>query len=429
MKSSFFFLAAVLVFSIAGSAQVATINKFLGTAEKDISVLSQKSQTTVMEKARSKLPFIRDIEFRVRNRAFNEEQFQYSVRLTPEGFGEGRARSKLFKAQTALTEQQIQSMINEALVIRYNDVVDWLEDRVMLEISNELIDVLEDKIKVLEKKSFTNDFDLNNVIIAENTLTKTKNLNIETAKDISVVTGEIRRFLSDSFFSRFDTSGLVDVEYVADQVKLPSLAVDTENVYLNEARLKLRVSENKYNLEKAQQDGRYLSSVSFAYDYGRYLRENDKRIGYKTFDLNNAYYLELGFRLPFLTADGRDVAQRKEALIAAKTSYDIASRDLVEKMKRDVEDIGSFIAQYRYLKARGSEVDAQASLKKYLQMSGIDPLMILLVKEGILENRLRIEKARYDILRNYVRVLDSTGKLSHRPLKNFLSAAEETLAP
>jgi hypothetical protein len=429
MKSALISFAMALIFSLPVHAQIIPIKKFLSTAEADISVKAQLARADVMKNATSRIPFIRDVQFKVRNRAYDEQQFRYSVQVTPEGFGEGRALKELFKAQTRLTEQQIQFLVNSTLLLRYNDVIEFLDNKATQKINIDLITVLEDKINVIEKKTYKTDFDLNTVIMAEDELTKIKNQNIEIAKEISVLTREIRQFLSDTNFIGFDTVGLVDVESVAEQVKLPSIVIDTENVYLNGDRLKLRVSEGKCNLEKAQQDRRFISSVSLSYDYGKFINENDKRINDKLFDLNNAYYLELGFRLPFITSDGRTVAQRQEALLAAKINYDLALRDLMDKMKKDVEDIGSLITQYRYLKARESEVDAQSSLKKYFQMSGADPLMLLLINQGIMENRLRIEKVRYDILRNFIRVLDSTGKLSKRPLRNFLSASKEPIAP
>jgi hypothetical protein len=429
MKALFPTFIAFVLFAHAAFAQTVSIKNFLGTAESDMAVKAQMEQAGVMKNASGRIPLIRDVEVKIRNRAFEEQKFQYVVQVTPEGFGEGRALKNLFKSQSKLTEQQVQLLVNKMLLIRYNDVIDFLDDCVTQKINSDLITVLQDKIAVVEKKTAKTDFDLNTVIMAEDELTKIQDQNIDLAKEIKVLTREIRQFLSDSNFTRFDTAGLVDVESVSVQVKLPTVVIDTENVYLNNDRLKLRVSEGKYDLEKAQQDGRYLSSITFCYNYDRYINENDKRINGKLFDLNNAYYLELGFRLPFITRDGRNVAQRKEALLSANSAYNLALRDLVDRMKKDVDDIGSFIAQYRYLKARENEVDAQASLKKYYQMSGVDPLMLLLINQGIMENRLRIEKVRYDILRNYIRVLDSTGELSKRPLRNFLSASKELLAP
>jgi hypothetical protein len=87
------------------------------------------------------------------------------------------------------------------------------------------------------------------------------------------------------------------------------------------------------------------------------------------------------------------------------------------------------VEQYRYLKARENEVDAQASLKKYLQMSGVDPLSLLDIKAAELRNRIKIQEVKYGILRNWIRVLDASGRLSREPLRNWLAADGSGVAP
>jgi hypothetical protein len=420
----FFFLA----FSLNGSAQTFSITKFLSTVKNDYTVTAQKEKTDALKSLPYRLPFIDDIEFRVRNTAFECPKMRYSVRVQPKGFGETRAADALFKSQVSLTDQENQHLLNSALLFRYMMAIDLLERQALLRRYSELTLVYEDRIKVLAKKTYTTDFDLNAVIVAENELTKMKDQEIEERKEISILKREIGEYLADTGFSELDTTGIVGVETVSETVKPDRVAIDTNNVYLANYRLRFQVSGNKYSLEKAQ-DRRYISFLSFSHDQDQLLDELDRRLDRKAYDLNNAYAVELGFKLPFVTADGREIARRKAAFLDDKAAYEQAMRELIEKMKRDVDDIQALIAQYRYLTARENEVDAQASLKKYLQMNGVDPLMLLSIQEGTLQNSIRKEKARFDILRNYVRVLDVTGQLSRNPLVNFLSASKEPVSP
>ncbi len=426
MKS--FFLALIMLLPLYGYSQAVAIKKVLATAQTEHSVSMQKDQAGMMKSAYSGLPLIRDLEFRVRNDEFIDEYVRYNLRITPKGFGEDRALRKLFKAEKQLVDQEVQLRIHNALMLRYAAIIEFLANQRMNQLYTEMILVLEDRIKVLEKNKFATDFDLQNIIDAENNLTKVKDQNIQSAKDQMNYMWQIRQFLSDTGFIGFDTAGLVQVETISERVKTASIGTDTDNVYLNNYRLKFLVSEGKYNAEKAQ-DRRYLSLLSFTYDYGAFIDENGKRLRGRPYDQNAQYSLEFGFRLPFLSADGRDVALRRSQFLADRTEYDLAKQELVYKTERDIKDVGALITHYRYLLARQNEVNAEGSLQKYLKMSGVDPLMLLSIKEGLVQNGLRIEKTRFDILRNYLQVLDETGQLSRMPLVNYLSASKEAVAP
>ena len=85
------------------------------------------------------------------------------------------------------------------------------------------------------------------------------------------------------------------------------------------------------------------------------------------------------------------------------------------------------MSQYQFLEARKNDVDAESSLKRYLEMEGVDPLILLSIRESILDNDIELLEIKFSILRNYIRVLDTSGELSRKPLKNYLSMKQEPL--
>jgi hypothetical protein len=430
MKSIFVVVVAValLVVPFSGYSQSVSIKKIIATAQTDYSVSAQQQKTGILKKASSGVPFVRSFELRARNDAFWEENMRYSFRVSPKGWGEEGAERNLFKAEKKLTEQEVQLELHDALLLRYTAVVEFFANQVMNQLYKELIVVLEDRIKVLEKSNITTDFDLTNILLAEDDLTKLNDQNIQTDKDMRMYLWKIREFLVDTSFIGFDTNNIVDVESVSQRVKAASLGPDTDNVRLNNFRLKYFVSEGKYQLQKAA-DRRYVSFASFTYDYGAYINENIRRLQFKSYDLNARYSVDLGLGLPFLTADGRDNARRESAVLGDKVSFDLAKRDLVEKTARDIRDVEALITHYHYLLSRQNEVNVQGSLQKYLQMNGINPLMLLSIKQGLLENKVRIEKTRFDIYRNYLQILDETSQLTQLPLVNYLSMSKEPVSP
>jgi len=430
MKFMLFTVVAVVLLAVpfSGYAQVVSVKKIIASAQTDYAVGAQQKKCDILKNASSGVPFVRSLEVRGKNDAFWEENIRYSFRVSPKGWGEEGAQRRLFITEKKMTEQEIRLQLHEALLMRYAAIVEFFENQVTNQLYKELIVVLEDRIKVLEKSSISTDFDLNNVIVAENDLTKLNDQSIQTDKDMRMYLWKIREFLADTAFIGFDTNNFVAVETVIERVRAASLGADSDNVRLNNFRLKYFVSQDKYLAQKAA-DRRYISFASFTYDYGEYIEENNHRLQYKPYDLNKRYSVELGLGLPFLTTDKRDAARKEATVLSDKVEFDLAKRELIEKTARDIRDVEALITHYKYLLSRQNEVNAQGSLQKYLQMNGINPLMLLSIKQGLLENSVRIEKTRFDIYRNYLQILDETSQLSQLPLVNYLSASKELIAP
>ena len=54
-------------------------------------------------------------------------------------------------------------------------------------------------------------------------------------------------------------------------------------------------------------------------------------------------------------------------------------------------------------------------------MEGINPLNLLKIKESMINGDIQLNRINYLILSRYIELLDVRGKLSDKPLKNFLS--------
>jgi hypothetical protein len=427
MNYSKLIIIALIIYATHSAAEGITVKKLLATATTTRAVSMQRDQASALKNTWAGLPLIQDFEARVRNDAFLQEQFQFNFRVTPNGLGEGFAQRRLYRSEKNLVEQNVQVQIHNALLDRYSAMVEFLSSQTLSSIYAELETVLEDRVKVLQKSTYTTDFDLQNVIQAENDLTKAKDDYTQAVVTQRTYLWKIRQLLSDTGFVGFDTSGIVTVEAISERVRNSSIGSDSENVHLNNLRLKALVSESEFKVEKAK-TRRYISQLSFTYDYGAYMDEIDKKLRYKGYDLNARYGVQVGVKLPFLSFDGRDAALRKARSIGDKADYAVTKQELIYKIERDIKDIEALITNYRFLMARQTEVNAQGSLQKYLKMSGVDPLMALSIKQGLLQNQLRIEKVRSDIFRNYIQILDETGQLSRLPLINYLSATKESIA-
>jgi hypothetical protein len=435
MRKSAALLAGLL--SVAAPetrAENVSLGAYLLTARQDALLRARTSDRELDVGTYPGLPLIRDVEFKVRNEAFDPLLMRYTLRLEPRGLGEGRASRAYNETQLRHSRQRDRLLHHRALLERYLMAIELMENRAYRRLNAELIAVLEDRIKVLERLKSTEDFDLGDLVEAEADLTKLKSQDLELGRDIGQVEQRVASQLGrttgpgDPALPDFDTTGMISVEEIIGEVERNPPVLDTQHVYLEYLKLSLDLAENRYRLEKAE-SRRYLTSLSFSYDVGERLDELERRDDRKDYDLAKAYILEAGFSLPFLSGGSQDLNRRKEDYLSEKEDYYERRREFEEILRKDLHDIQSLVGQYRYLKARETEVDAQASLKKYMQLSGIDPLLLLSIKEGHLKNRLKLEEARYGILLNWIKVLDASGVLSREPLRNHLAPGRPELKP
>jgi hypothetical protein len=430
MKTWRLTIACVSLLVMALFAGDVPIKRFLLSTKDDYKVKTQEQRSAFLLKgAYPGIPFIDDIELRVRNEAFDSGQMRYTVRVDPRGVGETFAANRYYKSIAENSKSKFLMIKNSAIKDRYLLAIDFLEQVELQRMLSELSVIYSDKIKVLENKSYGANFDLTLLITAEDENTKIRTQIYNAGKTIKVLRGKIAYMIGDSSFENFDTAGIADIDTIIRQVEQGKFNLDTNNADLDYLRRQIQSARFRFELEKAE-NRRYIKFLGFSYDNGTWLDEYYRRnYTNKSYNLRKAYQLEVAISIPDLTTARHDIVRRKLDFIAEQDNYEALKHELDEKIKKDMEDLHSFIEQYRFLKARESEVNATSSLKKYLQMEGVDPLVLLSIKESIVKNRLDISKLKFNILSNYIQVIDVAGELSRSPLKNFLSSNREIVEP
>ena len=421
MRSIVFFASGFIMFLYSFlNAEEITITKFLSTVTDDPSVNMQQKKHSFLEKTFPGVALIDDIEFKVKEKSFNINDIEYSIRVQPRGFGETKAANRYYRSMLKKSAHKDFLLKDTALKSRYILAIDFLEQQEMHSLYTDLITLYNDKIKVLQKMSISNaDFEFGDLIKAENDNTKAQAEDMEFQKLMELYALKISSYLKDVNFTGFDLNELISADTLVNLIEKSTFQFDTNNVYLNHLRLDLDIEKARYDLEKAEAR-KYISYVGFAVDNGEMLDQIDRRTDGKDYNLNSAYSIEFGIKFPYLTTPRHDIVKRKVDFLKATEEYDNLKTELNDLMNEDLKDLKYYIIQYRYLKAREQEVNAESSLKKYLQLSGIDPLILLTIKESIIRNQINRANTVYGLYRNYIQVIDITGELSKWPLKNFL---------
>lgn len=413
---------------------VITITDILKIALKNSAIKEQNDKIKYLQQSIANTPYIDDVSLRIRNNAYDLKRQRYSLRIEPRGFGETKASKKYYEVNLDYHKQVKKVLENRLLKNRYFLILEYLQLEKTLELYNQLTILYEDKIKVLRKSTGKLSFNLLDLIEVENEYTKLRFKNIERERKLKNYIRKISKIIKVDSFHVLDTSTLISIEEIKAYIDSTDILPGTENVYIKRGKLRLKRAQRRYQLENAE-NRQYINFLEFSYDHGRMREELDTKNENETlppylqedYNLNRAYSIEIAFRLPFFNVDRRDINRRKLSYLEEKEAYRELKSDFDKRIEKDSIDIAILLGQYSFLKARKSDVDAESSLKKYLEMEGVDPLKLLDIRESIIKNDIALAQIKNDIMRNYIRIIDANGRLYARPLKNYLAASMEVV--
>lgn len=416
ITGSFIIFILLLMMSgrvFAAELDTITTNKFLSTSYSDYSLESQREVLEYLENSTSSTPYMDKIEFRTFSKDFEISKQKYALRFYPKGWSETKYNNLLTASIMDAYSVEHQVYFNKALLRRYRLILDFLETTEQLRVTQELQDVFDDRLSVLRQQTGTLAFDVGEYIQAENKYT---NLQLDLVKLKNKLTGIVHKIhiAADSISEiSFDSDGLVDIEDIVREIDSLKLNPDSDNIYLKDRKNKIERAKIKYNIEKAQERD-YLSFFQLEYDRDNYNKKNKK-----------AYSFDIGFRLPFINSDRENINRRRVNYIEEKLKYEGEKRATSERIESNIRSLSRLINQYRIVTDKKANSDARSPLEAYMKMEGINPLSLLEIRESIINNDRQQSQIFYSILFNYVELMDLVGKLSEKPLKNYISKGME----
>ena len=209
------------VISTSVPAAQASLKQLLLSVPTDPVVVSQDHKSFNVKKKFRGIPGVDNVEFQISNTGFDPDDFKYTLQVKPRGFMETRAAGRYDDAIILNTKLKRKLLLNVAIYNRYLLFIDLQEQKTLRELYQELLTLYDDRIKVMENLTYSEDFQMENLIKEENDRTKEKMVSLEIDKNISVLQQRAAVFLGDTSFSGFDTINVVSIKAVIDRIEEP----------------------------------------------------------------------------------------------------------------------------------------------------------------------------------------------------------------
>lgn len=392
-----------------------SIGQFLETAAHDDTLLYQNEKISFLKQSSSNTPFLNEVEFRTKIDRFESDKQTYAVRLKPNGWGEAADGKIVYDRSLQYNEAQRDLLLNNALKQRYDIIINYLHEQQMISLNEALMLVYEERIKVLKQSADDLNFNPNDLIDAENNMIQSQLDLINLKNNIVNIEDEIRKNIPTSDIIRFDTAAMIGIRDIGKIVEKLGMTEECDHIHLEEARLGAELAGAMYRLEISE-SRKYLTYIEAAYDM-------DER---RNFD--KAFSIEFGISIPIVNPNRLDMNRRTLIALKAVSDYANMKRESGEKTTILARDIRRLISQYDVLLEKKEASKAQSSFDIYRRMNGVSPLILLKLKESILKTDISIETITRHVYEKYIRLLDISGNLSAKPLKNYLSPDMEVIA-
>jgi hypothetical protein len=415
MKTIFLALSLLITSAFSLEAKDITINEFLLTAANDTLLEYEKEKIDFLSSSSSNTPFLDRVELRTQTEESDLNKQSYSVRFYPKGFGSTSAGKEVHAATIESAELQHGLSLHQALKTRYLLIVALLHTQKELSLIRRLSDVLKDKVMVLEKLGNDRSFDINELISAGDKFTKTQLEIIELESNAEQIKNTIQTGFPVESRIAFADVTLTGIDMIRDLTQDLITVSVTENIYFKNSSLDIKLAQSRYNLEKAE-NRKVVSFLEASYD------DKERRN-------TDAFFFEIGIRLPFINSNRLDINRRKVRLLTAQERKSRLEQELKQNIETCSANITMLLKQHDVLSDKKKQASTELSIKAYAQIEGADPLALLKMKESIIKRDLSAVKISRGLFTNYIELLDVSGRLSHKPLKNYLSKNQELLLP
>lgn len=391
------------------------VHEFMAAALNDPGTVGAMRKIAFLETAETDTPFLDGVEFSAKAGDMRFSEQSCAVKFELKRFSAAARQQKVMQSARNSAAVQYDMALHLALKERYEWLLDWIEKQRLLALKHTLLEILADRVAVLEKLTETFGFDVSKLPDAEYE-------HMELQLEISDLEQDIRN-IKDQFRFYSGISGpvelaafdMIDVSGVLRTAAGLMGPPDEKNVYLRDIQSDMDAAQDRRRLKQSE-SGKWLEFVEVEYDHAR--RD----------EIENAVSLEVGIRLPGVRT-GSD-AIRRSALdyIDSKNRFDRTKQALALKRTQLEQALGHLAEQLEAVENLKQSGAAGRFFDITTRMDGANPLTLLDLKQAGVERDIREEMIRARIFQTYLELMDITGALSQKPLVNILTAGREPLA-
>ncbi|MFT4698308.1 MAG: hypothetical protein ACI9SJ_001451 [Flavobacteriaceae bacterium] len=358
-------------------------------------------------------PLLKSVQFRTESRDLLLKRQEYALRIKPNSLEAISRQKKMYTDRISEYEIETQLSFNEDLEKRYLLLIEYIFTDKSIDLFEEKQLQLRDKLTILSKNVYHTNFDVKDLIDAEDELLETnlKLINLKEKKlNQQALINELLNAENESF-------KIITDDFITAQQIIETNLSDTnsnENLVISLQKLKLNNLENEMKMEVAE------SKLVLDYVQAKYG-------GKRSFLFDENFSIGIGINIPFFG----EARQKKGDFYYEKLSEESKIALLTQKNSLNrrfaVSSFKLAITNYQTLAKQNEESSVTSLLKNYQSMEGVSPLLLLNLKMLQHKKKIEIYKFEHELYKAYIKFLIGRDVLFQKPLLNYLSTNFEPL--
>ena len=397
-------------------AKALDINKWILSAENDDYLKNHSEWASYFDKipAQKSIINLKKIEFRTEFNEFDLSKQKYAFRFYPKTKDEISSNEHLLKILKKQIAAEHNLIFSQVLYKRYKLMIEYFETLSLHDIKNKLLVIYDDRVQVLKKKWINNmTMDINSLVSSEDNYNKLfiELMNIDNK--IKNIAAQMKQIANCSEIN-FDMNLCINPEEIESW--LISFQKDSiyENADLNYQKSNTELAQKKYEIDFVK-DKSFINFISIDYNSDQY-RHFDK-----------SFSMEFAFILPFFQDNFDNTIKSKRKYLREKYKYQEEKIAFYEQINAVSDSLNNQILKYYEFINRNNEIQSDLSFEKYMNIEGADPLTLLKIKESFITKDLFIHNFSWAIRKQFIELIYLSGKLSEKPLRNYLSNKIEVI--
>jgi hypothetical protein len=386
-----------------------TIARYIEAAKDDPRLKSKKAMSDSIENSND-TPGIKGLEFRSETGNFDIMEQKYALRLYFKGFGETKSSREFIKNMQNLHKLEYASALSDVLFERYSAIVTYIQHKKELKIVASMRELLYDKLAVTTKMGeITGETTEIDKMDIDDKITEIEMRRIELESTVESIEALIKSDMGDDKTPVFEKEKIVsvdDIEKFAESLTEIHGASKTESDYQT---LRSIVAQNEIALEEAKERD-WLKYIALEYDTSD---RNDRP--------SRGFSIGFAISIPGFKNNQSSLVKKKLKSLELDYDFNMQKRLREAEIRTALLMLKREIKQYKILSKRKDEGEKSNIFAKYSSIEGLNPMMVIKLKEKILKKDLKLAELELKIYEKYINLAYLLGIYEDESAGNFLN--------
>lgn len=386
-----------------------TIAEYIEAAKDDPRLKSKKAMSDSIENSND-TPVIKGLEFRSETGNFDILEQKYALRLYFKGFGETKSSREFIKNMRNLHKLEYASVRSDVLFERYSAIVTYIQHKKELEIIASIRELLYDKLAVTTKMGdITGETTEIDKMDIDDKITEIEIRQIELESTVESIETLIKNDMGEDKTPVFEKEKIVsvdDIEKFAESLTEIHGASKAESDYQT---LRSIVAQNEIALEEAKERN-WLKYIALEYD------TEDRRD-----KPSRGFSIGFAISIPGFKNNQSSLLKKKLKSLELDSDFNMQKRFREAEIRTALLILKREIKQYKMLSKRKEEGEKSNIFAKYSSIEGLNPMMVIKLKEKILKKDLKLAELELKIYEKYINLAYLLGIYEDESTGNFLS--------